>query len=71
MDETTRGVRAWVLHEFGEDAEDISMWAEEDDIVQALIRLSDKVVVSDLSWHAGKIIEEGSLVVRLSNWKPS
>ena len=53
MDETTRGVRAWVLHEFGEDAEDISMWAEEDDVVQALIRLSDKVVVSDLSWHAG------------------
>ena len=58
MDETTREVRAWVLHEFGEDAVDLSMWAEEDDIVQALIRLSDKVVVSDLSWHAGKIIEE-------------
>jgi len=71
MDETTREVRAWVLHEFGEDAEDISMWAEEDDIVQVLIRLSDKVVVSDLSWHTGKIIEEGSLVVRLSNWKPN
>ena len=47
------------------------MWAEEDEIVQALIRLSDKVVVSDLSWHSGKIIEEGSLVVRLSNWKPN
>ena len=71
MDATTRGVRAWVLHEFGEDAEDISMWAEEDEIVQVLIRLSDKVVVSDLSWQDGKIIEEGSLVVRLSNWKPN
>ena len=71
MDETAREVRKWVAHEFGEDPEDISVWAEEDEIVQVLIRLSDKVVISDLTWQDEQIIEEASLVIRLSNWKPN
>ena len=71
MDETAREVRKWVTHEFGEDPEDISVWAEEDEIVQVLIRLSDKVVISDLTWQDEQISEEASLVIRLSNWKPN
>ena len=71
MDETTREVRRWVEHEFGEVPEDLSVWAEEDEIVQVLIRLSDKVVISDLTWQDEEIIEEASLVIRLSNWKPN
>ena len=53
-----------------QDAVDISIWLEEDEIVQILFRLSDKVVVSDLSWEDGVIVEESSLVINLSNWKP-
>ncbi len=71
MDETTREVRRWVEHEFGEVPEDLSVWADEDEIVQVLIRLSDKVVISDLTWQDEEIIEEASLVIRLSNWKPN
>ncbi|RJU86184.1 MAG: hypothetical protein DWC02_04925 [Candidatus Poseidoniales archaeon] len=71
MDDTTREVRRWVEHEFGEVPEDISVWAEEDEIVQVLIRLSDKVVISDLTWQDEEILEEASLVIRLSNWKPN
>ena len=65
MDETIREVSKWVAHEFGEDPEDISVWAEEDEIVQVLIRLSDKVVISDLTWQDEQIIEE-ALIVRLA-----
>jgi len=71
MDETIREVSKWVAHEFGEDPEDISVWAEEDEIVQVLIRLSDKVIISDLTWQDEQISEEASLVIRLSNWKPN
>ena len=70
MDATNREVRSWIEQAFGEDASDISIWLEEDEIVQILFRLSDKVVVSDLSWEDGVIVEESSLVINLSNWKP-
>ena len=55
MDATNREVRSWIEQAFGEDAADISIWLEEDEIVQILFRLSDKVVVSDLSWEDGVI----------------
>jgi hypothetical protein len=70
MDDTNREVRVWIEGAFGEAPTDLSIWADEDEIVQVLIRLSDKVVVSDLSWEEGLIVEESSLVINLVNWQP-
>ena len=70
MDDTNREVRIWIEQAFGEGPADLSIWTEEEGIVQVLIRLSDKVVVSDLSWEDGVIVEESSLVINLANWQP-
>ena len=71
MDATSHEVNSWIEQAFGEEAHDLSIWAEEDELVQVLIRLSDKVVISDLTWEDGVIVEEDSLVIRLSNWQPN
>lgn len=70
MDDTNREVRVWIEEAFGEGATDLSIWTDEEEMVQVLIRLSDKVVVSDLSWEEGLIVEESSLVINLANWQP-
>ena len=70
MDDTNREVRVWIEGAFGEAPTDLSIGAEGDEIVQVLIRLTDKVVVSDLSWEEGLIVEESSLVINLVNWQP-
>ena len=71
MDDVSPEVLEWILEAFGEDPEALSVWSVDEDMVQILFRLSDKVVISDLSWQDENILEEASLVVRLSNWKPN
>ena len=70
MDATSPEVDNWILEAFGEEPDAVSIWSEDDDMVQLFFRLSDKVVISDLSWQDGQILEEASLVVRLTNWHP-
>lgn len=70
MDATEREVQVWIEQAFGEDAVNLSIWTEEEEIVQVLFRLTDKVVISDLSWEGDAIVEESSLIINLSNWQP-
>jgi len=70
MEDVSPEVLEWILETFGEEPEALSVWSVDEDMVQILYRLSDKVVISDLSWQDDKILEEASLVVRLSTWKP-
>jgi hypothetical protein len=70
MDATEREVRVWIEQAFGEDAVNLSIWTEEEEMVQVLFRLPDKVVISDLSWEDDVIVEESSLIINLSNWQP-
>ena len=70
MDATEREVRVWIQQAFGEDAVNLSIWTEEEEMVQVLFRLPDKVVISDLSWEDDVIVEESSLIINLSNWQP-
>lgn len=70
MEDVSPEVLEWILETFGEEPEALSVWSIDEDMVQILYRLSDKVVISDLSWQDDKILEEASLVVRLSTWKP-
>ena len=67
MDATEREVRVWIEQAFGEDAVNLSIWIEEEEMVQVLFRLPDKVVISDLSWEDDVIVEESSLIINLSN----
>lgn len=70
MEDVSPEVLEWILETFGEEPEALSVWSIDEDMVQILYRLSDKVVISDLSWQDDKILEEASLIVRLSTWKP-
>ena len=70
MEDVSPEVLEWILETFGEEPEALSVWSIDEDMVQILYRLSDKVVISDLSWQDDKILEEASLVIRLSTWKP-
>ncbi len=70
MEDVSPEVLEWILETFGEEPEALSVWSVDEDMVQILYRLSDKVVISDLSWQDDKILEEASLVIRLSTWKP-
>ena len=51
MDDVSPEVLEWILEAFGEDPEALSVWSVDEDMVQILFRLSDKVVISDLSWQ--------------------
>ena len=72
MDATSLEVNSWIVEALGEDPIDLSIWAEEEDFVQLLIRLSDRVVILDLSIDDGEIVEEDSLVIREGQgWQPN
>ena len=50
---------------------EITVWAQDDDFVQLLLRLPDRVAIMDLSTEGGEIIEEDSLIIRQSQWQPN
>ena len=58
MDAVGHEVKSWIAETLGEEPVEISVWAQDDDFVQLLLRLSDRVAIMDLSTEIGEIIEE-------------
>ena len=71
MDAVGHEVKSWIAETLGEEPVEISVWAQDDDFVQLLLRLSDRVAIMDLSTEIGEIIEEDSLIIRQSQWQPN
>ena len=71
MDAVAHEVKSWIAETLGEESVEISVWAQDDDFVQLLLRLSDRVAIMDLSTEGGEIIEEDSLIIRQSQWQPN
>ena len=69
MDAVGHEVKSWIAEALGEEPVEISVWAQDDDFVQLLLRLSDRVAIMDLSTEGGEIIEEDSLIIRQSQWQ--
>tara|TARA_B100002052_G_scaffold78367_2_gene71324 strand:- start:5264 stop:5812 length:549 start_codon:yes stop_codon:yes gene_type:complete len=69
MDAMGHEVKSWIVEALGEEPAEISVWAQDDDFVQLLIRLSDRVGIMDLSTEGGEIVEEDSLIIRQSQWQ--
>lgn len=69
MDAMGHEVKSWIVEALGEEPTEISVWAQDDDFVQLLIRLSDRVAIMDLSTEGGEIVEEDSLIIRQSQWQ--
>ena len=71
MDAVGHEVKSWIAEALGEEPVEISVWAQDDDFIQLLLRLSDRVAIMDLSTEGGEIVEEDSLIVRQSQWQPN
>lgn len=69
MDATGHEVNSWIIEALGEEPVEIAVWAEEEDFIQLLVRLSDRVAIIDLSLEDGEIVEEDSLVIREGQWQ--
>ena len=69
MDAVGHEVKSWIADALGEEPVEISLWAQDDDFVQLLLRLSDRVAIMDLSTEGGEIVEEDSLIIRQSQWQ--
>ena len=71
MDAVGHEVKSWIAEALGEEPVEISVWAQDDDFIQLLLRLSDRVAIMDLSTEGGEIVEEDSLIVRQIQWQPN
>ena len=64
-------VRDWCEHLLGEKPHEILTWADEEDIVQSLIRLERMVLVVDLQLDEDdNIVEEKHISIALETWSP-
>ncbi|MBJ63634.1 MAG: hypothetical protein CMB55_02405 [Euryarchaeota archaeon] len=71
MDEIPHEVIFWISEELGEEPSDVLVWAQEAELVQLLIRMSDRVAILSLLNDEGEIIEEDSLIIRENQWQPN
>ena len=69
MDAVSHEVNAWIKEALGENPLEISVWAEEDDFLHLLLKLSDRVAIINLSIEEEEIIEQDSLIIRESQWQ--
>lgn len=70
MEESERIVRIWAEERFEEIPLKLSIWSEEEDFIQILIRFTDSVMIADLDYEDGKIIEENTLKISIDTWQP-
>ncbi len=63
-------VRNWCSNYHGQDPVEISLWTDEKDLLQLLIRLENKVMIADLEWNGEEIRENGSLSIPIDGWSP-
>jgi len=70
MEESERIVRIWAEDRYDETPQSLSIWSEEEDFIQILIRFSDSVMIADLDYEDGDIVEESTLKIDVDNWQP-
>ena len=64
-------VRDWCEHLLGQKPHEILTWADEEDIVQSLIRLERMVIVVDLQLDEDdNIVDEKHISIALETWSP-
>ena len=71
MDEVDSRVKSWISTSFDEDAKKISVWYEDDENLQIFVCLEDKVMILDMFWDDGLLMENNSLVIKSLNWQQS
>ena len=71
MDEGDHRVKSWISTSFDEDAKSFSVWYEDDENLQIFACLEDKVVILDMFWDDGLLMENNSLVIKSLNWQQS
>jgi hypothetical protein len=70
MDKTVRAIHEWTESVYSQGPIDSSIWTEEGDCVQVLLKLSNMVIIADLI-DSGEGLECGSkLEVNLESWQP-
>ncbi len=69
MDALSHEVNSWISEALDEEPLEISIWAQEDDFIQLLLKLSDRVVILILSIEDGEISEQDSLTIRENQWQ--
>lgn len=69
MDAISHEVNSWITEALGEEPLEVSVWAQEDDFTQLLLKLSDRVVILILATEDGEIFEQDSLTIRESQWQ--
>jgi hypothetical protein len=70
MEESERIVRIWAEERFDEIPLKLSIWSEEEDFIQILIRFTDSVMIADLDYEDGEIVEESTLKISIDTWQP-
>ena len=70
MEESERIVRIWAEKRFDEVPQNLSIWSEEENFIQILIRFSDSVMIADLDYEDGEIVEENILKIDIETWQP-
>jgi hypothetical protein len=70
MAEHDGAVRNWCSNYHGQNPVEISLWTDEKDLLQLLIRLENKVMIADLEWDGEEIRENGSLSIPIDGWSP-
>ena len=71
MDEVDPRVKSWISTSFDEDAKSFSVWYEDDENLQIFACLEDKVMILDMFWDDGLLMENNSLVIKSLNWQQS
>ena len=72
MDEVDPRLKSWISTSFDEDAKSFSVWYEDDENLQIFACLEDKVVILDMFWDDGLLMENNSLVIKsLNSCEPS
>ena len=69
MDVLSHEVNSWIFETLGEHPAEVSIWAQEDDFVHLLLKLSDRVAIMNLSTEDGEIVEQDSLIIRENQWQ--
>ena len=69
MDAISHEVNSWITEALGEEPLEVSVWAQEDNFTQLMLKLSDRVVVLILATEDGEIFEQDSLTIRESQWQ--
>ena len=70
MDKTVRAINEWAETVFAQTPIDSSIWTEEGDCVQVLMKLANRIVIADLVRVGDELECSSKLEVKLEAWQP-